>query len=102
VQEIVSNAIKHAEGDHIMVKFISQAAGDYQLSIADNGKGFNVNEQFEGHYGMENIQKRAKEVGARLTITSEPGKSTTVVINKDKNTPFGLLDIAAASATFTG
>ena len=101
VQEIVSNAIKHSEGDHIHIEFNSCSAGTYQLTIADNGTGFKIDQQYDGHYGMENIQNRAKEIDAEFIVTSEPGSGTRVMINKGQNNSFELFNSAATTSNFT-
>jgi len=101
VQEIISNIIKHAEGDRIHIEFNSSEAGTYQLTIADNGKGFKIDHKYEGHYGMENIQRRAQEINARLLLESAPGNGTRVILKKGKNNPFELFNSATTTSNFT-
>ena len=84
VQELISNGIKHSGADRIDIRFRSGAAGSYQLQITDNGRGFDVNSVPQGHYGLENIHQRAKDIGAELTLESSPGSGTTVLLAKKK------------------
>jgi two-component system NarL family sensor kinase len=100
VQELISNIIKHSGASQINIKFYSGGPHSYQLEITDNGKGFNVNNKYEGHYGLENIQQRAMDINARLTIESTSETGTRVQLNKVKNTPYGLFTKALASVTF--
>lgn len=83
VQEMISNIIKHAEADLINIRFTSDSTGSYQLEIFDNGKGFEVNNQYSGHYGLENIQQRTKEISAKLRITSSPDAGTNMILTKN-------------------
>jgi signal transduction histidine kinase len=83
VQEVISNIIKHAEAGQINIQFDSSRADAYQLEIFDNGKGFDVNNTYNGHYGLENIQQRAKEISAKLQITSSPVTGTSMILTKN-------------------
>ena len=47
------------------------------LTIRDNGKGFNINEQSQGN-GIKNMNRRAVEINAKLTIESGSEKGTTI------------------------
>jgi signal transduction histidine kinase len=51
-----------------------------QLSIRDDGKGFDPGQTASGHYGLGMMHERAEAVGARLSIQSQPGKGTEVAI----------------------
>jgi len=82
VQEVISNIIKHAEAERIEIYFNSIAEGLYQLQIFDNGKGFDTGNKYEGHYGLENIEQRAKEISAKLSVTSKPGSGTHIILDK--------------------
>ncbi len=58
----------------------------FELIVADNGKGISTTEKPEGStkrgHGLRNMKKRAEEIGGELTIESEIGKGTTVVLSK--------------------
>lgn len=82
VQELVSNVIKHANADLVFVDLEGYGPGGYRLEVSDNGRGFDVKGRYEGHYGMENIDQRARKIGARLSIISTTGSGTKVVLEK--------------------
>ena len=82
VQEVVSNIIKHACADHIYIKLTSHSPNTYELEIIDNGKGFDVNTEYDGHYGLENIQARAATINANILIKSEHGEGTQILLTK--------------------
>jgi signal transduction histidine kinase len=52
------------------------------ITLQDNGIGFDivVGKEKEGHYGLRNLQERADEMGATLSIESEVGKGTKMVV----------------------
>ena len=63
---------------------------DYQediftLEIKDNGIGFNVAEKKQSAtsysgVGLKSMYNRAKLIGADISMESEPGKGTTILI----------------------
>lgn len=86
VQEALSNANKHAAATQIRIHLVI-AADSLNLSITDNGKGFDVeglkNRKFDrlkGGFGLEGIRERVELVSGRLAIQSAPGKGTTLSI----------------------
>jgi len=82
VQEVISNIIKHAGATHIAINLNSHTFNNYKLEIVDNGKGFDVNGEYDGHYGLENIQARAFTINAHIVIESTPGKGTRILLSK--------------------
>jgi PAS domain S-box-containing protein len=76
-QEALSNALKHAHPTefHIRLCFKSDAV---RLELFDNGKGFVVG-QTNGGVGLLGMKERAEQIGATLTISSEPGKGTKII-----------------------
>ena len=84
IQEAVNNALKYSEATKIDV-MISEKKGDIIITIIDNGKGFNKDDVELGN-GLNNMKKRARELGANLSINSSSGKGTSVVmeLKKDK------------------
>ena len=79
IQETVNNSLKYAKANTVSVKF-SKNQGEFQLEIKDNGVGFDT-ENFEPGNGLLNIKKRARELGGRVSINSELGQGTHVIVN---------------------
>jgi two-component system, NarL family, sensor histidine kinase UhpB len=75
-KEAINNAAKYAECANIYYK-ISLADNTTKLLIKDDGKGFNLTETGEGN-GLKNMQARAAEIKAVITINSAQGKGTTI------------------------
>ncbi|MBV8275119.1 MAG: GAF domain-containing protein, partial [Verrucomicrobia bacterium] len=79
-QEAMSNALRHARPTEIAIT-LRKSAPDLVLKITDNGSGFAKNEQARVKgFGLSNMRARADSLGARLDITSRPGRGTSVVI----------------------
>lgn len=89
-QEAVNNVVKHARASHvdILLRYTStkqanepkQANPGVQLSIIDNGRGFDITQAPPHRLGLEIMKERAQAIGAKLSITSRPGKGTNVSV----------------------
>lgn len=82
VQELVSNAIKHANARNVLVQ-VHRLEQEKLLAITveDDGKGFDTNLlNRSGGIGWKNIQNRVEFLKGRLDIQSAPGKGTSVMI----------------------
>ena len=80
IQEALNNAQKYAQASHISIHFklIEQY---FILTITDNGIGFDVDNKEKGlHFGLLNMEKRAKEIEGKLNILSEKGIGTKVEV----------------------
>jgi|GEM_PF-112854 len=76
IQESVNNAIKYARPNHILVT-LDRAANRLNVKIADDGIGFNL-DQVERGSGLTNMEKRARDISAKLELESEEGQGSTV------------------------
>jgi len=79
-QEGITNAFKHADAKTIILHLVFQAES-LSLSIEDDGRGFLTTAApgpQEGHFGLQGMRERVKRMGGKLTVTSAPGKGTTV------------------------
>ena len=79
VQEMVSNAMKHARADHLTVQ-VTRTAGLVNLIVDDNGKGFDPTASREG-MGLGNIRARAAEFKGVVNVDSKPGRGTSISID---------------------
>jgi len=82
VQEVISNIIKHSGASKIDIKLESLREKAYTLEISDNGVGFDINNKYDGHYGLENIERRSKDIFADLVIESAGNRGTKIVLVK--------------------
>jgi signal transduction histidine kinase len=82
-QEALHNVGRHSEASHVTLRF-GPVDGEARLVVADDGAGLpedwmEVAEE-RGAYGMVGMRERAELIGARLTVTSRPGRGTTVEV----------------------
>jgi PAS domain S-box-containing protein len=74
-QEALNNIAKHAESKNVEIH-LKHEPSSIELSIRDDGKGFDPNQTSSGHYGLGMMRERAEAVGAVLSITSQAGAGT--------------------------
>lgn len=79
LQEIVNNAIKHANAKDISVT-ISQLANELKITISDNGIGFDYESKKKKSFGLTNIQNRMQEIHGSLDVESHEMKGTNYFI----------------------
>ncbi|MEX1019513.1 MAG: sensor histidine kinase [Litorilinea sp.] len=81
VQEALANVQKHAQASSAQVT-LSYMDDVLMLDIQDNGIGLeNASPPGkDGGYGLIAMRQRVTQVGGSLTVESEPGEGTTVVI----------------------
>jgi two-component system nitrate/nitrite sensor histidine kinase NarX len=77
-QEGLNNIAKHAAASRVKIK-LQYTAGKVDMSIQDNGRGFDSTLSLPGHYGLSMMNERAEAIGAKLEIVSQLGKGTEVI-----------------------
>lgn len=80
IQELLSNILKHARAKHISIQLTRHEDGMITLIVEDDGQGFNPSQVSLNSMGLINLQNRVKRFDGVLTIDSEPGHGTTVII----------------------
>lgn len=68
--EALRNSIKHAEASSITLA-IHYANDLLDIYVKDNGKGFDFDGDYLGHWGLVGMKERAKLIGATLDIQSD-------------------------------
>ncbi|HEY9847107.1 MAG TPA: PAS domain-containing protein, partial [Candidatus Caenarcaniphilales bacterium] len=77
-QEALTNAIKHAKANQILVELVYDDA-QCLLRIKDDGRGFGVGSiSSPGGFGLLGMSERAERIGAHLAIQSQPGQGTEI------------------------
>jgi signal transduction histidine kinase/ligand-binding sensor domain-containing protein len=75
-KEILHNTAKHSQATKVEIR-IRELHGTFELCVRDNGRGFDEAAVRHGH-GLNSLRRRAKELGGKLDIESQPGQGTTV------------------------
>lgn len=73
-KESVNNLAKYSGATHANIQLII-STNHLQMSISDNGRGFEESELFHSG-GLLNMRQRAEEMNGRFNIISGPGKGT--------------------------
>jgi signal transduction histidine kinase len=76
-EEALNNVVRHADARSLTVA-LSQDAGGTQLTVADDGCGFDPAPAAKGHYGLIGMRERAFLMGATLEVLSQPQGGTTI------------------------
>lgn len=81
IQELITNAIKHAEASEIHISLTNHDSL-LNIIIEDNGKGFNASvlPKKEG-MGLRSIEKRVEHLQGTFEIDSTIEKGTNIIIN---------------------
>ncbi|AEV99396.1 hypothetical protein A4D02_26530 [Niastella koreensis] len=80
VQELLTNAVRHAGATAILVQ-CSQNENTFYITIEDNGKGFKTGQiDVAKGIGLTNVKNRVGYLKGNLEIESSPGAGTTINI----------------------
>ena len=80
VQELVSNALKHAGAKEITVQ-LNKRGNLLNLMVEDDGKGFTpAKAKNQGGMGLQGVQSRVNQLHGELSIDSSPGRGATILI----------------------
>ena len=72
VKEALSNAVKHAGADEVVVSVRLQ--GQTLIAIVgDNGRGFDMGQIDPARHGLTNMMARMKDLGGECRVQSSPG-----------------------------
>lgn len=76
--EAVRNARNHADAHMVTIAgYVNHDAGE--VTITDDGEGFDVRRSYKGHYGLVGMRERAEKIGARFDVQSSPAGTTVAV-----------------------
>jgi two-component system, NarL family, sensor kinase len=84
-QEMTNNILKHSGAKKVDISVLYLANDKFVLKVEDDGIGFDLENKRQGGnsssgLGLKNIINRGKLIGADVSIQSQPGKGTTIVV----------------------
>jgi len=80
-QELLSNVEKYAGASSVLVT-VKWEDDQIELTVADNGQGFNAQEvNHTQHFGLEIMQERIKRVKGQMKLVTAENSGTSVVIS---------------------
>jgi len=91
-QEALENIVRHAQAESVRME-LKLSGDELILNISDDGKGLNLSQASETeHLGLQGMQERAKNVGGRLEVNSQPLYGTTIcfVVRVNNDSSLGL------------
>ena len=83
LQEVLTNIEKHAVAKQVVIT-VTKNQNKLTLIIEDDGKGFNLKEAGAG-IGISNIKERVELIKGQLTIDTNIGNGTTIIIELDED-----------------
>ncbi|HYG24142.1 MAG TPA: two-component regulator propeller domain-containing protein [Verrucomicrobiae bacterium] len=79
VKEALTNALKHARASEVVVQGEFDD-GRLLLKVSDDGQGWNPDHAATHRNGLNNMRRRAEEMGGMLEVDSRPGAGTRVTL----------------------
>ncbi|WP_431217798.1 sensor histidine kinase [Puia sp. P3] len=79
VQELLSNAIRHAGAGVVLVQ-CSQNEDIFFISVEDDGRGFQPADVHGNGIGLSNVRNRVDFLKGKMEIHSTPNEGTTINI----------------------
>ena len=76
-REALSNCVRHARATRIVIA-LRHIGSRVQLSICDNGSGFDVEHGPAKGIGFAHMEDRVRKIGGRLNIQSKVGRGTCI------------------------
>jgi signal transduction histidine kinase len=77
LQEALTNAGKHSQGNNIKVSLVS-VSGVVRMVVEDDGKGFDYSGDLRGRFGLVNMQERARQFGGSVSIESQKDRGCKI------------------------
>lgn len=80
VRALIGNVMRHAKASEVTVQIRGEEQA-LQISIEDNGVGFDTRKVFKnGGMGIVNVQKRIEKLGGEFVLESISGMGTSVML----------------------
>lgn len=78
IQEALNNTRKYAKATQVQIHICTTSIG-IQLTIQDNGRGFDP-KQVSGGYGLQGMQERVAVLQGHLHLESQPGSGCCITV----------------------
>ena len=80
VQEALTNVVRHARAERVSVT-VTEQESRVRVLVEDDGVGFDATRgEPHRHLGLDGMAERAGLIGGTVTVQSEPGAGTAVVL----------------------
>ena len=82
-QEAIRNVVNHSQATKVITR-LRYADGVVTLRVEDNGRGFSSADRSrrreEGHVGLSLLNNAVEASSGRLSLESEPGRGTSLML----------------------
>jgi signal transduction histidine kinase len=82
LKEALNNALKHSECTELRIHFQCTDSNEWQVSISDNGVGFDMDNSMEGN-GIGNLKLRAKASDFKVLWNRIEPSGTEIMFKSD-------------------
>jgi signal transduction histidine kinase len=82
-REAMSNSVRHGHAQTTTLS-LHPNADSVRFAVEDDGKGFNPETAEAKGFGLRNMAKRAEDLGAKFTISTQEGLGTRIVLDIPK------------------
>ncbi len=79
VQEAITNITKYAKAHNVWINMASHA-GQVEISVRDDGIGFDPNTPSSSAYGLVGMRFRVEAEGGTMKLLSSPGQGTLIQV----------------------
>jgi signal transduction histidine kinase len=76
---LLNNVIKHADAGNVLIQLVRKE-DHFNLTVEDDGKGFDTKVENKTGAGLANIKARAEYLNGSVDIVSKKGEGTSVNI----------------------
>jgi two-component system, NarL family, sensor histidine kinase UhpB len=85
LQEALTNVLRHAKAHSVQVR-LEFGEHNLTLTVQDDGRGFVTSTSAQdlardGHFGLMGMRERALRFGGHLSLQSQPGYGTTLMVS---------------------
>lgn len=81
LQESLTNVARHSDATEVGITLCQHEHG-FSMTVTDNGKGLQADDSGkENSFGLIGMKARTESLGGQLTISSSPGKGTSLSIS---------------------
>lgn len=83
VQEALANVARHSQADRVQIRLVY--AETMQLTISDNGTGFDVQNRDHQGVGLSSMRERVQALGGHLNIQSGNDQGTIITVQCEQD-----------------
>lgn len=78
-KELISNVQRHSGAEHATLS-LRQAGSSLELTVADDGAGFEPEGVSASSFGLRSLRERSATLGGSIRVESRPGDGTRVTV----------------------